>query len=193
MKTLSRRILSLLFLDGIPFMPYVGRMPSQHCPLYHYRVKDKVVGPVSLADLHVLLTSKKIPPDTMIREEHCQTWMPLTGGIPPPGAPGPPPDVGRPAGLPSSEKQFPVLRHCPVQHGLRYCSLRDGELLPVHGSGVPAFHSVFHGQNAGIQHLLTGGIRKIPIDTPGPLKTPRYFHTPHVLFCETECVAYPTP
>lgn len=59
-------------------MPYVGRMPSQHCPLYHYRVKDKVVGPVSLADLHVLLTSKKIPPDTMIREEHCQTWMPLT-------------------------------------------------------------------------------------------------------------------
>lgn len=62
-------------------MPYERRMESQQSPLYHYRVKDKIVGPVSLADLHALLTSKKILPDTMIRQEHSQSWMPLTAKI----------------------------------------------------------------------------------------------------------------
>lgn len=58
-------------------MPYVRRMASQRTPLYHYRVKDKIVGPICLTDLHALLVSKKILPDTMIREEHSQCWMPL--------------------------------------------------------------------------------------------------------------------
>ena len=49
-------------------MPYVRRMASQRTPLYHYRVKDKIVGPICLTDLHALLVSKKILPDTMIRE-----------------------------------------------------------------------------------------------------------------------------
>ncbi|WP_418174215.1 GYF domain-containing protein, partial [Akkermansia sp.] len=52
-------------------------MASQRTPLYHYRVKDKIVGPICLTDLHALLVSKKILPDTMIREEHSQCWMPL--------------------------------------------------------------------------------------------------------------------
>ena len=41
-------------------MPYVRRMASQRTPLYHYRVKDKIVGPICLTDLHALLVSKKI-------------------------------------------------------------------------------------------------------------------------------------
>ena len=36
-------------------MPYVRRMASQRTPLYHYRVKDKIVGPICLTDLHALL------------------------------------------------------------------------------------------------------------------------------------------
>ena len=112
-------------------MPYVGRMPSQHCPLYHYRVKDKVVGPVSLADLHVLLTSKKIPPDTMIREEHCQTWMPLTA------------EFRRQERLARPRTSAALLACRP-----------------------PKSSFLFMGKMLAYMHLLTGGIRKIPIDTP---------------------------
>ena len=111
-------------------MPYVGRMPSQHCPLYHYRVKDKVVGPVSLADLHVLLTSKKIPPDTMIREEHCQTWMPLTA-------------------------EFRRQERSVMENYFQYMEV---VFLPS--------IAFFMGKMLAYMHLLTGGIRKIPIDTP---------------------------
>ena len=53
-------------------------MASQRTPLYHYRVKDKIVGPICLTDLPALLVSKKILPDTMIREEHSQCWMPVS-------------------------------------------------------------------------------------------------------------------
>ena len=75
-------------------MPYVRRMASQRTPLYHYRVKDKIVGPICLTDLHALLVSKKILPDTMIREEHSQCWMP--------GAPGAPQGIRLHAFLPPS-------------------------------------------------------------------------------------------
>ena len=50
-------------------MPYVRRMASQRTPLYHYRVKDKIVGPICLTDLHALLVSKKILPDTIATDQ----------------------------------------------------------------------------------------------------------------------------
>lgn len=58
-------------------MPYLERMPSPHTLLYCYRVNDKIVGPISLTDLHTLLTSKKISSETMIRKEGSSEWRPL--------------------------------------------------------------------------------------------------------------------
>lgn len=147
-------------------MPYVGRMPSQHCPLYHYRVKDKVVGPVSLADLHVLLTSKKIPPDTMIREEHCQTWMPLTA------------EFRRQERLARPRTSVALLACRPPKssflfYAIALFSMACGIVHSVMENYFQYMEVVFlpsiaffMGKMLAYMHLLTGGIRKIPIDTP---------------------------
>lgn len=145
-------------------MPYVRRMASQHIPLYHYRVKDKIVGPVSLADLHALLTSKKILPDTMIREEHSQGWMPLTA------------ELRRQERLarlrasafilscrpPKSCFLFYIiallLLACGVAHSIMLHSILYMEVLFV------PVTALFMGKVLMYMHLLTGGIRKMPAE-----------------------------
>lgn len=147
-------------------MPYVGRMLSRHCPLYHYRVKDKVVGPVTLADLHVLLTSKKIPPDTMIREEHCQTWMPLTAEFRRQER------LARPrtsAALlacrpPKSSLLFYAIALLIMVCGIVHSVMRD-YFLYMEVLFLPSA-AFFMGKMLMYMNLLTGGIRKVPLDAP---------------------------
>lgn len=147
-------------------MPYVRGMASQRTPLYHYRVKDKIMGPVSLADLHTLLTSRKILPDTMIREEHSQSWMPLTA------------ELRRQERLarlrasafmlscrpPKSCLLFYIiallLLACGVAHSIMNRSVLYMEVL-----FVPAT-AFFMGKVLMYMHLLTGGIRKMPVEEP---------------------------
>lgn len=147
-------------------MPYVRRMASQHTPLYHYRVKDKIVGPISLTDLHALLTSKKILPDTMIREEHSQCWMPLTAELR---------RQERLARLRASAFMLScrppkscllfysiaiLLLACGVAHSIMLRTILYMEVL-----FVPSM-VFFMGKMLMYMHLLTGGIRKKPMDEP---------------------------
>lgn len=143
-------------------MPYERRMASQRTPLYHYRVKDKIVGPISLADLHALLVSKKILADTMIREEHSQCWMPLATELR---------RQERLARLRASAFMLScrppkscllfyiialILLACGVAHSIMLRSILYMEAL-----FVPAT-AFFMGKVLMYMHLLTGGIRKMP-------------------------------
>ena len=131
-------------------MPYVRRMASQRTPLYHYRVKDKIVGPICLTDLHALLVSKKILPDTMIREEHSQCWMPLAT------------ELRRQERLARLRASAFMLSCRPPKSCLLFyiiallllaCGVAHSIMLhtiPLHGSAVRACHSVFHGKDADV-------------------------------------------
>lgn len=131
-------------------MPYVRRMASQRTPLYHYRVKDKIVGPICLTDLHALLVSKKILPDTMIREEHSQCWMPLAT------------ELRRQERLARLRASAFMLSCRPPKSCLLFyiialllLALRRGAFHhaphhSLHGSAVRACHSVFHGKDADV-------------------------------------------
>ena len=121
-------------------MPYVRRMASQRTPLYHYRVKDKIVGPICLTDLHALLVSKKILPDTMIREEHSQCWMPLATEL--------------------RRQERLLLLACGVAHSIMLHTILYMEVL-----FVPAI-AFFMGKMLMYMHLLTGGMRKMPAQEP---------------------------
>lgn len=147
-------------------MPYVKRMAPQHTPLYYYRVKDKVVGPVSLVDLHALLTSKKILADTMIREEQCQCWMPLTAELR---------RQDRLARLRASAFQLScrppkscflfyaiavIILACGIAHSIILRTFLYMEVL-----FLPSI-AFFMGKILMYMHLLTGGYRKMPADTP---------------------------
>lgn len=147
-------------------MPYERRMDSRQTQLYHYRVKDKIVGPVSLADLHALLTSKKIFPDTMIRKENSESWVPLTAKL-------------------RSQERLERLRTSAFQLSCRppkTCILFYALALFILICGI--VHSVmahtffymevlfvpsiafFMGKMLMYMHLLTGGIRKQPVESP---------------------------
>lgn len=140
-------------------------MPSRNSPLYHYRVKDKVVGPVSLADLHALLTSKKILPDTMIRGEACQCWMPLTA------------ELRRQERLARLRTSAAMLacrppKCCMLFYAIALIILACGmahsvilhRFLYLEVLFLPAM-TLFMGKMLMYMHLLTGGFRKISADT----------------------------
>lgn len=143
-------------------MPYVRRMASQRTPLYHYRVKDKIVGPISLADLHALLVSKKILPDTMIREEHSQCWMPLAT------------ELRRQERLarlrtsafmlscrpPKSCLLFYVIALLLLACGIAHSIMR-GTVFYTEVLLMPSL-AFFMGKMLMYMHLLTGGMRKMP-------------------------------
>lgn len=141
-------------------------MASQHTPLYLYRVKDKIVGPISLTDLHALLVSKKILPDTMIREEHSKCWMPLATELR---------RQERLARLKASAFMLScrppkscvlfyiialLLLACGVAHSIMLHTILYMEVL-----FVPAI-AFFMGKMLMYMHLLTGGMRKMPVNEP---------------------------